>query len=59
MLKAEKRHRKNCRYREYDRAHKKCTCPYWATGMVNGAFIRKSLKTSNHAYPVSTQGHYL
>jgi integrase len=48
MLKAEKRHRRRCRYQEYDRQHAKCTCPYQATGTLNGVFIRKSLKTSSY-----------
>jgi len=48
MLKVEKRHRKDCRYSQYDRAHAKCTCAYRAIGMLNGVFVRRGLKTSNY-----------
>ena len=48
MLKAQKRHCNGCRYSQYDRGHTKCTCPYHAIGVLNGVFIRKSLKTSNY-----------
>ena len=48
MLKVEKRHRTDCRYSQYDRAHTKCTCAYRAIGMVNGVFVRRGLKTSNY-----------
>jgi hypothetical protein len=47
MLKVEKRYRKDCRYSQYDRAHAKCTCAYRAIGILNGVFVRRSLKTSN------------
>ena len=48
MLKVEKRHRNDCRYSQYDRAHTKCTCAYRAIGMLNGVFVRRGLKTSNY-----------
>lgn len=48
MLKVQKRHRKSCRYEEHGHARSKCTCSYHAIGMLNGAFVRKSLKTSNY-----------
>jgi len=51
MLKAEKRHGLGCR--AYDRAHTKCTCPYQAIGMLNGAFVRRSLKTSSYERAVA------
>jgi integrase len=47
MLRAEKRRRRRCRYQPYGRAHTKCACPYQATGTLDGAFVRRSLKTSN------------
>ena len=39
MLKAEKRHTKRCRFKEYDRTQTKCRCSYQAIGMLNGAFL--------------------
>jgi integrase len=48
MLKAEKRHTKRCRFKEYDRAQTKCRCAYHALGMLNGTFVRESLRTSNY-----------
>ena len=48
MLKVEKRHRKDCRYSQYGRAHAKCTCAYRAIGMLNGVFVRRGLKTFNY-----------
>jgi integrase/recombinase XerD len=48
MLKIQKRHTNQCRYSEYDRSHTRCKCSYWAVGVLNGDFIRKSLKTSSY-----------
>ena len=54
MLKAEKRHRKSCRFDQYDRARTKCTCSYHAIGVLRGTFLRKSLKTSNYETAIRT-----
>lgn len=48
MLKAEKRYTKRCRFKEYGRAQTKCRCSYQAIGMLNGIFVRDSLRTSNY-----------
>ena len=54
MLKAEKRHRNNCRFDQYDRARTKCPCSYHAIGVLNGNFLRRSLKTSNYEKAIQT-----
>ncbi len=54
MLKAEKRHRQSCRFDQYDRARTKCTCSYHAIGVLNGTFLRKSLKTANYETAIRT-----
>jgi len=54
MLKAEKRHRKSCRFDQYDRARTKCPCSYHAIGVLNGTFLRRSLKTSNYETAIRT-----
>ena len=54
MLKAEKRHRESCRFDQYDRAHAKCTCSYRAIGVLNGTFVRRSLKTANYETAIRT-----
>ena len=54
MLKAEKRHRNSCRFDQYDRARAKCTCSYHAIGVLNGTFLRRSLKTSNYETAIRT-----
>jgi len=54
MLKAEKRHRHSCRFDQYDRARTKCTCSYHAIGVLNGTFLRRSLKTSNYQTAIRT-----
>jgi integrase/recombinase XerD len=62
MLKVEKRHTADCvagrqaknpSASEYDN-YSRCTCSYRAIGMLGGAFIRKTLKTSNYEKAVKT-----
>lgn len=48
MLSVYRRHRAGCLY-EDDRVSKKCRCPLWATGTLEGNPYRASLKTRNFA----------
>src|SRR5437868_6116726 len=46
-LSIHRRHRKHCP-QAADRISKKCRCPWWATGTLEGRPYRKTLKTANH-----------
>jgi hypothetical protein len=45
MLTIYRRHRKNCKQRHDGRGYRRCFCPIWVDGLLNGVEIRKSLKT--------------
>src|SRR5579859_1004647 len=45
MLTIYRRHRKGCKQRAEGRSYRRCLCPIWADGLLNGIEIRKSLKT--------------
>ena len=45
MLTIYRRHRKNCKQRQDGRSYRRCLCPIWVDGLLNGNEIRKSLKT--------------
>lgn len=47
MLTLYRRHRKKCAHRSAGRKYRRCRCPIWADGFVEGQEIRESLKTSN------------
>jgi len=44
MLTLWRRHRSRCKHRE-DRYFRKCRCPVWCEGTIEGRYIRRSLKT--------------
>ena len=44
MLTLWRRHSLKCGHSE-DRYYRKCRCPLWATGTVEGKFVRRALKT--------------
>ncbi len=46
MLTLYRRHLKRCS-KAGDRYWKRCTCPMWVEGTVNGAYIRRSLQTAS------------
>lgn len=43
MLTIYRRHRKNCKQRMEGRDYRRCLCPIWVDGSLNGVEIRKSL----------------
>ena len=45
MLTIYRRHKKSCKQRDGGRAYRRCLCPIWVDGLLNGEEIRKSLKT--------------
>jgi integrase/recombinase XerD len=45
MLTIYRRHRKCCKQRHDGRSYRRCLCPIWLDGLINGVEIRKSLKT--------------
>jgi integrase/recombinase XerD len=45
MLGIFRRHRKRCEHRKEGRAYRRCRCPVWANGHLNGENIHKSLRT--------------
>jgi integrase/recombinase XerD len=46
MLTLYRRHLKRCSKKD-DRYWKRCTCPMWVEGTVNGTYIRRSLQTAS------------
>src|SRR6267143_371715 len=38
------RHRKNCKQRIDGRGYRRCLCPFWVDGSLNGVEMRKSLR---------------
>jgi len=44
MLTIYRRHRKNCKQRIDGRGYRRCLCPIWVDGSLNGIEIRKSLR---------------
>ena len=44
MLTAYRRPRKNCSHRDEGRKYRRCRCPIWVDGFLNGDEIRESLK---------------
>ena len=44
MLTIYRRHRKNCKQRIDGRGYRRCLCPIWVDGSLNGVEIRKSLR---------------
>src|SRR5215472_14208185 len=44
MLTIYRRHRKNCKQRMAGRDYRRCLCPIWVDGSLNGAEMRKSLR---------------
>src|SRR5215472_6357974 len=47
MLTTYKRHLKNCEHRSEGRKYRRCRCPIWVDGFLEGREIRKSLDTAN------------
>jgi integrase/recombinase XerD len=44
MLTIYRRHRKNCKQRIDGRGYRRCLCPIWVDGSLNGVEMRKSLR---------------
>ncbi len=44
MLTIYRRHRKNCKQRTEGRGYRRCLCPIWVDGSLNGIEMRKSLR---------------
>ena len=44
MLTAYRRHVKNCPHRDEGRKYRRCRCPIWVDGFLNGVEIRESLE---------------
>src|SRR6516164_1617369 len=44
MLTIYRRHRKNCKQRTEGREYRRCLCPIWVDGSLNGVEMRKSLR---------------
>jgi integrase/recombinase XerD len=44
MLYIYRRHRKSCPHRNDGREHRRCSCPIWVDGFLNGVELRKALK---------------
>jgi len=44
MLTIYRRHRKNCKQRMAGRDYRRCLCPIWVDGSLNGVEVRKSLR---------------
>ena len=44
MLTIYRRHRKGCKQRTDGRGYRRCLCPIWVDGLLNGVEIRKSLR---------------
>ena len=44
MLTIYRRHRKNCKQRMAGRDYRRCLCPIWVDGSLNGIEMRKSLR---------------
>lgn len=44
MLTVYRRHQKNCAHRAEGRKYRRCRCPIWADGFLNGVEIRESLE---------------
>src|SRR3990172_12023119 len=47
MLTIYRRHRRNCPHRKDGRKYRRCQCPIWVDGRLNGEDIHKSLRTNN------------
>ena len=47
MLTIYRRHLKDCTHRPEGRSYRRCKCPIWVDGTLNGAELRKSLKSRN------------
>ena len=45
MLTIYRRHLKNCEHRGEGRSYRRCRCPIWVDGFIDGQEIRQSLKT--------------
>src|SRR5262244_1211903 len=45
MLTIYRRHRKKCTHRSDGREYRRCRCPVWIDGTLNGEEVRESLKT--------------
>jgi integrase/recombinase XerD len=45
MLDLYRRHLRSCPYQGQGRRHKRCSCPVWCDGTVNGKDIRRSVNT--------------
>src|SRR2546427_12441241 len=43
MLTAYRRHTKNCGHRDDGRKYRRCRCPIWVDGFLNGVEVRRSL----------------
>lgn len=43
MLTIYRRHLRNCEHRAEGRKYRRCRCPIWADGFLNGAEVRESL----------------
>ena len=44
MLTIYRRHRKSCKQRMEGRGYRRCLCPIWVDGSLNGLEMRKSLR---------------
>jgi hypothetical protein len=44
MLTIYRRHRKNCKQKAEGREYRRCLCPIWVDGSLNGVEMRKSLR---------------
>ena len=47
MLTIYRRHKKPCEHRSEGRKYRRCRCPIWVDGSLNGQEIRKSLNTTD------------
>jgi integrase/recombinase XerD len=47
MLTIYRRHKTNCEHRAEGRRYRRCRCPIWVDGMLNGKEIRESLELQN------------
>lgn len=47
MLMIYRRHRRACQRRSEGRSYRRCQCPIWVDGILNGQEIRQSLKMCN------------
>lgn len=47
MLTSYRRHKQNCEHRKEGRRYRRCRCPVWVDGFLEGREIRKSLGTAD------------